>query len=152
MASDFRLKEQLPQLTSRIVQTYTDVGTINHLGHCPLPRYEEVVHAIEDLTDIIYPGYRRREGLHIGNVTYHVGSLIDRLHDTLTTQIARALRHDARVTGPNAHHGDEDVDYEAKGQAMAITFLEKIPRCAKSWRRMCRPLTTATRPARTRTR
>ena len=29
MASDFRLKEELPQLTNRIVQTYTDIGTIN---------------------------------------------------------------------------------------------------------------------------
>ena len=28
-------------------------------------------------------------------MTYHVGDLIDGLHDKLTTQIARALRHDA---------------------------------------------------------
>jgi serine O-acetyltransferase len=127
MASDFRLKEQLPQLTSRIVQTYADVGKINHLGHCPLPKYEEVIHALEDLKDILYPGYRRREGLHIGNVTYHVGDLIDRLHDTLTTQIARALRHEERVSEDDRRR-DNDVDYEAKGQAMAIDFLERLPR------------------------
>jgi serine O-acetyltransferase len=127
MASDVRLKEQLPNLTNRIVRTYTDVGKINHLGHCPLPRYEDVIGAIEDLTDIIYPGYRRREGLHIGNVTYHVGDLIDRLHDTLTIQIARALRHDDRVSSNTRHECEDDMDYEAKGQAMAISFLEKIP-------------------------
>ena len=34
MASDLRLKEQLPELTSRIVQTYTEVSAISHLGHC----------------------------------------------------------------------------------------------------------------------
>jgi len=73
MASDLRLKEDLPNLTDEIVETYTTVGTINHLGHCPLPKYEEVISATQDLKDIIYPGYRRREGLHIGNVTYHVG-------------------------------------------------------------------------------
>jgi serine O-acetyltransferase len=127
MASDVRLKEQLPSLTNRIVRTYTDVGKINHLGHCPLPRYEDVIGAIEDLTDIIYPGYRRREGLHIGNVTYHVGDLIDRLHDTLTVQIARALRHDDRVSSNSRRECEDDMDYEAKGQAMAISFLEKIP-------------------------
>jgi serine O-acetyltransferase len=126
MASDFRLKEQLPQLTNRIVETYRDVGTINHLGHCPLPKYEEIVHALEDLKDIIYPGYRRRERLHIGNVTYHVGDVIDRLHDTLTTQIARALLHEDRVQQGNDACQD-NVDYEAKGQAMAIAFLERIP-------------------------
>jgi len=127
MASDVRLKEQLPRLTDRIVKTYTDVATINHLGHSPLPRYEEVIAALADLTDILFPGYRRREGLHIGNVTYHVGDLVDRLHDVLTVQIARALRHDEHVSVGNGHGREEEVDYEAKGQAMAIAFLEKVP-------------------------
>src|ERR1700682_3794287 len=98
MASDFRLKELLPELTKRIVQPYLDVPTITRLGHCPLPNYEVVVAAIEDLKEVLYPGYRRREGLHLGNVTYHVGDLIDGLHDKLTTQIGRALRHDASLS------------------------------------------------------
>ena len=127
MASDFSLKEQLPQLTDRIVQTYSDLGTIHHLGHCPLPNHDEVVSAIEDLKDVIYPGYRRREGLHMGNITYHVGDLIDGLHDKLTTQIARALRHADRVATGRDSCGDRDTDYEAKGQAMAIAYLERIP-------------------------
>ena len=88
MASDLRLKEQLPNLTDKIVATYHDIGTINHLGHCPLPRYDVVIDCIADLKEILYPGYRRREKLHVGNVTYHVGDLIDSLHDKLTTQIA----------------------------------------------------------------
>ena len=127
MASDFRLKEQLPQLTARIVQTYRQLAGISHLGHCPLPRYEEIIACLEDLKDILYPGFRRREGLHIGNVTYHVGDLIDGLHDKLTRQIARALQHDDRVTS-NVNACEDAVDYEAKGQAMAIDFLERIPR------------------------
>jgi serine O-acetyltransferase len=130
MATDLRLKEQLPNLTNRIVASYTETPTINYLGHCPLPRYDEIIAAIDDLKDILFPGYRRREGLHIGNVTYHVGDVIDRLHDTLTRQIARALQHDDRVV----HKGvgcEEDVDYDAKGQAMAITFLERLPEIRK---------------------
>ncbi len=123
MASDFRLKEQLPELTKRIVQTYIDVPTINHLGHCPLPNYDVVVGAIEDLKEVIYPGYRRREGLHLGNVTYHVGDLIDGLHDKLTTQIGRALRHDAGASRDCLC----DTDFEALGQAKAIQFLEQLP-------------------------
>ena len=147
MASDFRLKEQLPKLTDRIVQTYAEIGKINHLGHCPLPNYEVVVSAIEDLSEIIYPGYRRREGLHMGNITYHVGDLIDGLHDKLTTQIARALRHEERVR-TDVDPCAEPADHEAKGQSMAISFLECLPVCGLSWRRTCRPPSTAIRPAR----
>jgi serine O-acetyltransferase len=125
MASDFRLKEQLPRLTDRIVAGYKTEGAIHHLGHCPLPNYDEIIGCIADLKDILYPGYRRREGLHIGNVTYHVGDLIDGLHDKLTRQIARALRHEDRISGKATC--ESETDYEAKGQAMAITFLERIP-------------------------
>ena len=123
MSSDVRLKEQLPDLTDRIVRTYKEVGTVHYLGHSPLPGYEAVVAILEDLKEILYPGYRRREGLHLGNVTYHVGDLVDGLHDSLTRQIARALRHQA---GESAEHG-EPIDFEALGQVKAIEFLERLP-------------------------
>ncbi len=126
MASDFRLKEKLPELTDRIVETYRKVGRINHLGHCPLPRYEEIIAAMEDLKEIIFPGFRRREGLHFGNITYYIGELVDSLHDRLTTQIARALQHEDRVTSDQLCR-DLKTDYEAKGQAMTLEFLERLP-------------------------
>jgi serine O-acetyltransferase len=123
MASDFRLKEQLPELTRRIVETYQQAGSINHLGHCPLPNYDVIIACCEDLKEILYPGFRRREGLHMGNVLYHVGDLVDSLHDKLTMQIARALRHDAGASSMCS----EDKDFEALGQTKAIQFLEQIP-------------------------
>jgi serine O-acetyltransferase len=123
MASDIRLKEQLPELTRRIVETYDEGGAINHLGHCPLPNYDVIIGCCEDLKEILYPGFRRREGLHMGNVLYHVGDLIESLHDKLTMQLARALRHDAGATSICG----EDHDYEALGQVKAVQFLEQIP-------------------------
>lgn len=131
VASDVRLKEQLPRLTDRIVATYTADDAINHLGHCALPNYEVIISILLDIKDILYPGYRRKVGLHAGNIAYHVGSTVDSLHDQLTTQIARALRHEDRVRN---NHGDceGDVDFEAKGQAMAIELLDRIPRLRKT--------------------
>ena len=92
MATDFRIKEQLGELTDRLVDSYLEHKTINYLGHCPLPNPSAVVEIVDDIKEILYPGYRRRQNLHIGNVTYFVGDLIDSLHDRLTQQIARALR------------------------------------------------------------
>jgi len=126
VASDFRLKEQLPELTEEIVATYTPEDAINHLGHSALPSYTGVTDILLNLKDVLYPGYRRKVGLHLGNIRYHVGSLIDLLHDQLTTEIARALRHEHR--GKKNHSDCEtDIDFEAKGQAMAIELLKRIP-------------------------
>jgi serine O-acetyltransferase len=120
MAADIRLKESLPELTDQIVATYEECGGINHLGHSPLPSYREVVEILADLREILYPGYGRRQNLHLGNVIYHVGDLIDSLHDRLTVQIARAFRHDCKAR-------DLEADFEAEAQVIAIRLLESLP-------------------------
>ena len=124
MATDLRMKESLPALTERIVETYEECGGIHHLGHTPLPSYKEVVEILADLREILYPGYGRRQNLHMGNVAYHVGDLIDSLHDRLTQQIARAFRHDC-------HARDLETDFEARAQEVAIQLLEHIPELRK---------------------
>jgi serine O-acetyltransferase len=67
----------------------------------------------------MYPGYWRRQNLHIGNVEYHVGDVIDSLHDRLTQQIARALRHEC---GPDAPE-----DFEALAQQKTVELLRALP-------------------------
>ncbi len=123
MASDISRKEKLPRLTETLVEKYTHVRSINHLGHCPLPNPEAVGQMIEDLKEVLFPGYQRREGLHAGNVIYHVGDLIDSLHDEIAKQVARALRHE----GSNCDASGAPVDYEEKGQEIALAFLEQLP-------------------------
>src|ERR1700731_830709 len=68
MATDIRLKEGLPEITEALVPTYTECRYINHLGHKPLPSREVIVEIVGELLDILYPGYWRRQNLHIGNV------------------------------------------------------------------------------------
>lgn len=127
MATDFRLKEQLSDLTDRIVDSYRELGSINHLGHCPLPSTTAIVEIVDDLKELIFPGYRRRQNLHMGNVNYFVGDLIDSLHDRLTQQIARALRSEYdRIHGPTCEKR-KLIDFEARGQQETIKLLESLP-------------------------
>lgn len=127
MATDFRLKEQLPELTDRIVASYHDIANLQHLGHCPPPSVEAVVAIAEDIKQVLFPGYRGRQNLHWGNVTYHVGDLIDSLHDRITQQFARAIRHDHdRRHGLDCEQA-RNLDFERIGQDTAIAFLETIP-------------------------
>ena len=122
MSVEINPKEALPAVTERIVETYEECGGIHHLRRqAPLPSYREVVEILKDLREILYPGYGRRQNLHLGNVGYHVGDLIDGLHDRLTVQIMRALRHDCRAAL------DQETDYEGYAQRVAIRFLESLP-------------------------
>src|SRR6516165_10381695 len=120
MATDIRLKETLPEITEAIVATYTECSHINHLGHKPLPNREAVVEILDDLLEILYPGFVRRQNLHLGNVEYHVGDLVDGLHDKLTQQVCRALRHDYESNGAA-------VDLEELAQQKTLELLKRLP-------------------------
>ncbi len=121
MATDLTAKEGLPEITGDLVASYTECSRINHLGHQPLPSRDAVIEIVSDLHEVIYPGFGRRQNLHIGNVEYYVGSLMDALHDRLTEQMARALRHDMCDESPH-------IDFEALAQAKTIEFLKRLPR------------------------
>jgi serine O-acetyltransferase len=124
MATDIRLKETLPEITEAVVATYLECNRTSHLGHKPLPSREAIVEILCDLLDILFPGYWRRQNLHLGNVEYHVGDLIDGLHDKLTRQIARALRHEDEC----APAGDRPaVDLEALAQQKTVELLRRLP-------------------------
>jgi serine O-acetyltransferase len=124
MATDIRLKEGLPEITEAVVATYHECSRTSHLGHKPLPKREAVVGILEDLLDILYPGYRRRENLHLGNVEYHIGDLIDGLHDKLTQQIARALRHEVDCGDPEIR---PSFDLEGLAQQKTVEMLRRLP-------------------------
>lgn len=121
MDTDIRLKESLPALVERIVGTYEECGPLNHLGLSPLPSYREIVEILIDLREILYPGYGRRQNLHMGNVAYHVGDLVDSLFGRLSDQVARAYRHDCRKAALL------ETDFEGDAQVAAVRLLEALP-------------------------
>src|SRR5262245_10369559 len=160
MATDLRLKEGLPEITDAIVATYVECKHINHLGHRPLPSREAVVEILCDLLDILYPGYWRRQNLHLGNVEYHVGDLIDGLHDKLTHQIARALRHEAECVQREAQDAAETYAPRPAPPWTSKPWPSRrpsscsavCPTSAWSWSWTPRPPSRATRPPRAITR
>lgn len=122
MATDVKLKDLIPAITDRMLRTYVDCWRIHHLDHRPLPNHDGVRRIIDDLREVIFPGFGRRQNLQMSNVGYHVGDLLVNLHDQLTQQIGRALQHES---------GDSSTpfeDFERVGQQKAIEFLETLPR------------------------
>jgi serine O-acetyltransferase len=127
MSCELRQSDRLPELTGRIIASYHEIATLHHLDHSPLPSVDAVIDIGQDLKEILFPGYRKQQGLHFGNVAYHIGDLIDNLHDRLAKQIARAFRHDNRR--PEDHL---ELDFEALGHATALQFLQTLPELRKT--------------------
>ena len=129
MSSDTPGKNRLPDVTDQVVATYSQIGTINHLGHSPLPHNDAVIEITHDLMEVIYPGYQRRQQLHAGNVAYHVGDLLEGLNNALTQQIARALRHkQALANSDDPQSADANDAFEELAKQKTIALLASLPR------------------------
>src|SRR5208283_643872 len=80
-------KDHLPELTEELIAAYTE-GTeghcLHHLDRKPLPSREVVFNILTDLFDVLFPGFGRRQNLHMRNIEYYIGDLLDSLQDKLT--------------------------------------------------------------------
>jgi serine O-acetyltransferase len=124
MAIDSQLRSELSQITEALVATYIECAPIHHLGQDPLPSRDAVASILADLLDLFFPGYGRRQNLHLGNIEYYVGNLLDSVNERLAVQIARALRHELCGEAPH-------LDYEALGREKALQLLQRLPALCK---------------------
>ncbi len=120
MNEDRVMDDLLPRITQDLVTSYAQFAKLSHLGQRPLPSREDVVAILNDLFELFYPGFYRRQNLHIGNVIYHVGDLVDSLYDRLGEQIGRALVY-MQSTEEN-----KSLD-EIIAPQKAMAFLERLP-------------------------
>jgi serine O-acetyltransferase len=123
---EMTFREQLPTLTESIVKSYGQESKLAHLDDCPLPKHEAVIAILEDFKDLLYPGFRRREGLHHGNVGYHVGNVLESLYEKLVSQIARALLHRDRSLSGSKECQQPD-EYQNRASAIAIDVIRNVP-------------------------
>jgi|HubBroStandDraft_6_1064221.scaffolds.fasta_scaffold128584_1 serine O-acetyltransferase len=120
-------KDALSNLTGRIVESYHDLDTIEHLDQTSLPNFQVVTAIVTDLKDIIFPGYHRFRNLHWTNARDHVGELLKGLYERLREQIACALRYEGSGRGIAAAAGWNGDDADQRAREKALAFLQYLP-------------------------
>lgn len=127
-------EENLPEITWRLVETCSVLKNIQHLGACPMPNHSVIVEILEDLLELLYPGFGRRNNLHLGSINYFMGEILDRLYDKLAIQITLALCHTSGCS-PEDCPGSCDLavrsEVEKTGQEKALSFLSRLPELRK---------------------
>ena len=116
-------RSRLPELTRRIFESYAQSPAVDRLDRCPLPNKETIVEILGDLNEILFPGYRRRDRLNMSNVLYYVGNLVDKIFDSLSVQVARALCG----AGSDACDSGKRSEYEKQGEEKTLQFVSQIP-------------------------
>ncbi len=80
-----------------ILETYGKSDTpIHHLSEYSLPDREVILSILDNLFEIIFPGYFWEENLSPESLRYHTGHKLDKLREKLTEQVYRATLHECQ--------------------------------------------------------
>ncbi|HOK66856.1 MAG TPA: hypothetical protein PLV55_08580 [Anaerohalosphaeraceae bacterium] len=85
-------------VAEQIVKTYEDDSGINFIDIKNLPVRERIIHVVELLFEILFPGYTGKRTVKRPTVFSVVHELLLAVRRELSEQIERALRHNCRLT------------------------------------------------------
>jgi serine O-acetyltransferase len=93
MHEHLKNRDQVRAITRELMQTFGSLQPkLEHFATTPLPDKTSVIKLLEDLLEIIYPGYFGRKYVESSNVEYYVGNLLDSIYARLIQEIYRSVR------------------------------------------------------------
>lgn len=110
----------------QVLASYVSHGGINHIEGVNLPSRAVVVEILQDLQEVLFPGYFSKSSLESRNVRYVIGQRIARILSSLTSELVKALRHDHRIGGGKVSDWNEKNGQE-KAHEIAMGLLEELP-------------------------
>lgn len=108
-------------LVSALVDSYHEVGGINHLDSANLPSKRTVTTICEKLMQLLFPGYHDEEPVPADELEMITGERIAGLIETLVIEVAKTLRlRDDEI-------GEKHSGYRQQARELACQFLRELP-------------------------
>ncbi len=110
-------------LVDRILDSYQELGGINHLEGPNLPSQQSVARIVETLEALIFPGFRAEEKLDLAGLRYAIGDKVVWLTRSLGGEVEKSLRYTCRIRNDCGRH--EDCTGEAR--EIVQDLLDHVP-------------------------
>lgn len=111
---------RLAQAIDGVLSSYQRHGHINHLEATALPSRSRVAQLLDDLLDLVFPGYFGEANLDELTSRYVIGERCARVLGDLSRAAGRAIRAENRRAARD--------EVEAEAQRVAFALLDALPR------------------------
>ena len=113
-------RSQIDELVGRLCESYADGIGVNHSEGLNLPREAEILELLQDLIELIFPGFADYEAESADTIRFSVGNLLIRSHHNLTDLLCRVFRYTCTAM-------QENCDCRAKAASVASEVLAELP-------------------------
>jgi len=114
-------KDRLPDIVDTVVRSSLTLEDINHIAARELPSKATVIEVLNDLMDVIYPGYFSTQNVSEANLEFYLGNKLDSLFERLVELIAKSIRHECE------RRTDVCDQCRLRGEMETIAFFDKLP-------------------------
>ncbi len=92
-----KIDKKIDKRLNLLIESYSLGSGINFIDDMNLPVNTAILDILENLLEIIFPGYTGKRTITAENVSYIIGELLCTVRSSLQTQILRALKHECRI-------------------------------------------------------
>lgn len=122
------LNQRLPGAVERLLKSVHELPHLRRLNRGVLPSRENAEACVEQMLQILYPGFYGRQGLTTENLPFRLGELATGLADTLYDHVRFCLRFKQGTDRP----GDRDLDQKCEqcdrdAARIVADFLDRLP-------------------------
>jgi serine O-acetyltransferase len=114
---------QVDRIVQDILESYDELGGINHIGGPNLPSQQRTVDILHTLRSILFPGFYDREPVDETSLPYLTGERVAWVRKTLAEEITKSLCHDCREQG----RCDQIPLCEDKARDLTHDLLRALP-------------------------
>jgi serine O-acetyltransferase len=113
----------LDRVVDGILDSYRDIGGINHLEGPNLPSQQSVARIVEDLESLVFPGFRAEQNLDLAGLRWAIGAKVSAVFRALSAEVERSLRYTCRVV-KDCTRGE---DCRGEAEELVHELLAKVP-------------------------
>lgn len=123
---------QEPLPVRRLVESIMTDQRIRHISTAYLPDRDAVVHILEQLRWLMFPGFFGPRNLSEKTLASHVKSVLDEVSRRLADQISGALRYQQNLESGAPDFAQQCEVSETKAAQIVSTFISRLPQIRRS--------------------
>ena len=113
--------KEINKIVDKIVNTYKDDSGINFIDASYLPERDKILTILDQLTELLFPGYTGRRVVSVTNISFIVGDILCSIYDELTNQAERAFKYACRLKNCDG------CDCRSKAESATKKLLNRLP-------------------------
>lgn len=120
------LNDRLPESVSKLLESIQRLPQMRRLNRGSLPSRENAAETIEQLLQLVFPGYFGKQGLTTHNLPFRIGEIAMGLSERIYDQIRFCLRY--RIDRPDdADFANRCEDCDRNAARITLDFFNSLP-------------------------